>query len=417
MTRRALLRDPALLALLARDVVSNAGSQMTWVALPWFVLTTTGSATKMAIVVAVEAAAAGIIGYASGNLAARLGARRTMLVADAARAPLMALIPALHLLDMLSFPLLLVLVFAVGAFATPSFASKAAIIPDIVGEDEGVVGEANALLQVAQRLSIVLGPPLAGVLIGFMGATAVLWIDAATFAVGFLLIAVFVRVGGSKPATDESRGLTAGARFLLRDRLLRYWTAAVVAGDVAWLAFFVAMPFLVLTRFGDEPQLLGLIFGGFGIGAVAGSAVIFRIVRRVDGLLVGSLGEVAMIAPVWLFLADVPPGFLVAAMVAAGLANGIVNAPIWTIFTIRTPPELRTKVWAAIVASTQLIGPLALLGTGPALDSVGLTETLLAIVGVQTVAALVFMFAGLRERSRLPHVVDQVSAAEPTLNQ
>src|SRR6187402_491814 len=96
MSRGALLRDPALLALLGRDVISNAGSQMTWVALPWFVLTTTGSATKMAIMVAVEAAALGIVGFASGNLAAALGARRTMLVADAARAPLMALIPLLH---------------------------------------------------------------------------------------------------------------------------------------------------------------------------------------------------------------------------------------------------------------------------------------------------------------------------------
>ena len=399
-TRMALIRNPALLALLVRDVVSSAGSQMTWVALPWFVLTTTGSATRMAIVVAVEAAALGIVGFAAGDLAARLGARRTMLVADASRAPLMALIPALHHFDLLSFPLLLVLVFAVGSFGTSSFASRAAIVPDIVGEDEGVLGEANALLQVSQRLTMILGPALAGVLIGVVGATNVLYVDAATFAVGFLLIALFVRVGGSKPATDESRGVTAGARFLFREPLLRYWSAAVVAGDVAWLAFFTAMPFLVLTRFGDEPQILGWILGGFGAGAVAGSVVIFRVARRVDGLLLGSIGEVATITPVWLFLADVPAGALVAAMFAAGLSNGLVNAPIWTIFTLRTPPQLRAKAWAAVIATTQLIGPLALLGAGPALDSFGLKPTLLAILGVQTVAALVFAAAGLRERGR-----------------
>ena len=400
MSRAALLREPALLALLGRDVVSNAGSMMTWVALPWFVLTTTGSATKMAFVVAVEAAALGIVGFASGNLASRLGPRRTMLVCDAARAPLMALIPTLHFLGLLSFPALLALVFAVGAFGTPSFASKAAILPDLVGEDEGVLGEANALLQIAQRLSFVLGPPLAGVLIGLLGATTVLLIDAATFAAGFLLIALFVRVSGSAPATDDSRGLTDGVRFLLRDRLLRPWSVAIIAGDVGWLAFFVAMPFLVLTRYGEEPQILGWILGGFGVGAVLGSAVIFRIVRRIDQLLVGSIGEFFMVAPVWLFLIEVPPGFLVASMVAAGLANGLVNAPIWTIFTIRTPPQLRTKAWAAIVGTTSLIGPLALLGTGPALDSVGLTETLFAIFAVQTTAALLFTTAGLRERFR-----------------
>ncbi|HEV8249944.1 MAG TPA: MFS transporter, partial [Gaiellaceae bacterium] len=139
MNRAAVLRDRALLALLAREAISLAGSQMTWVALPWFVLITTGSATKMAIVVAVEAAANGIVGFAAGNVAARLGPRRTMIVCDAARAPLMAAIPALHALDLLSFPLLLALVFAVGAFGTPSFASKAALVPAIVGEDEGAV--------------------------------------------------------------------------------------------------------------------------------------------------------------------------------------------------------------------------------------------------------------------------------------
>ena len=409
MSRSSVIRQPALLALLAREAVSLAGSQMTWVALPWFVLTTTGSATKMAVVVAVEAAALGLVGFAAGNLVSRLGPRRTMLISDAWRAPLMAAIPALHYLDLLSFPLLLAIVFAVGAVGTPSFASKAALLPAIVGEEEGPVGEANALLQIANRVSFVLGPPLAGVLIGVMGATTVLLVDAATFALGFLLIALFVRVSGRVSETDESRGLAAGVRFLFRDRLLRPWSLAIIVGDVGWLAFFVAVPFLVLTRFGDEPQLVGWILGGFGAGAVVGNLLIFRIVRGIDQLLVGSVGEVFMIAPIWLFLVDVAPGFLVASMVAAGLANGVVNAPIWTIFTLRIPPALRTKAWAAIVATTSLLGPLVLLGTGPALDSFGLTETLLAIFAVQTAAGLLFMVAGLRERVRSAVVYEPVA--------
>jgi MFS family permease len=400
MTRRALLRDRALLALLARDVVSTAGSQMTWVALPWFVVTTTGSATKMAIVVAVEAAALGIVGFAAGNVVGRLGLRRTMLVADACRAPLIAAIPILYAANLLSFPLLLVLVFAVGAFGTPSFVSKAAVLPEIVGEDEGVLGEANALLQAAMRIALVLGPVLAGVLIGVVGATTVLYIDAATFVVGFLLIALFVHVGGKTPDTEESRGLGAGVRFLLKDRLLRPWSIAIVAGDAAWLTFFVALPFLVLTRFGEQPAILGWLLGAWGLGAVAGSTLMFRFVRQVDGLLVGSIGELAIVLPVWIFLVDPPAAVLVAAMFASGLANGLVNAPIWTIFTLRTPPALRPKAWAAIIATTSLIGPLALLVTGWALDSFGLTATLLVIVLVQTAAALLFTSAGLRERTR-----------------
>ncbi len=409
MSTRSVIRQPALLALLAREAVSLAGSQMTWVALPWFVLTTTGSATRMALVLAVEAAALGIVGFAAGNLVSRLGPRRTMLIADAVRAPLMAAI----LVVIGTYVLLRFSLrnrgFAVGAFGTPSFASKAALVPALVGEEEGPVGEANALLQIANRVSFVLGPPLAGVLIGLMGATTVLLIDAATFAVGFLLIALFVRVEGRVVDTDESRGLGAGVRFLSRDRLLRPWSVAIVAGDVGWLAFFVAVPFLVLTRFGDQPEYVGWILGGFGAGAVVGNLVIFRIVRRIDQLLVGSVGELFMILPVWLFVADVAPGYLVASMVAAGLANGVVNAPVWTIFTIRTPPALRTKAWAAIVATTSLLGPLVLMGTGPALDHLGLPETLVAIFAVQTAAALLFMTAGLRERLRTQPVYEPVA--------
>ena len=400
MSRKALLRDRALLALLARDVISTAGSQMTWVALPWFVLTTTGSATKMALVVAAEAAGVGLVGFVAGSIVGHLGLRRTMLVADACRAPLVASIPLLYAADSLSFPLLLVLVFLIGAFGTPSFVSKAAVLPQIVGEDEGVLGEANALLQASMRIALVLGPVLAGVLIGLVGATAVLYIDAATFAIGFLLVAVFIRVDGDKPDTEESRGVAAGIRFLLGDRLLRPWAIAVVLGDTAWIAFFVAVPYLVLTRFGEQPELLGWLLGAWGAGAVLGSVVIFRLARRVDGLLLGSIGEVFMILPIWCFLADLPATALVAAMFASGLANGLINAPIWTIFTLRTPAALRPKAWAAIIATTSLLGPLALLGTGPALDSIGLTGTLFVILLVQTCAALLFMGAGIRERLR-----------------
>src|ERR687891_1416216 len=113
MTRRELIGNRGLLGVLARDTVSLTGSQMTMLALPWFVLTTTGSASRMAIVLAVESASLAVFGFLSGNIAARMGPRRTMLVSDAARAPLVALVPVLHALDALSFPLLLAIVAAI----------------------------------------------------------------------------------------------------------------------------------------------------------------------------------------------------------------------------------------------------------------------------------------------------------------
>jgi MFS family permease len=401
VTTRELLRHRGLLALLARDIVSITGSQMTWVAIPWFVLTTTGSPARMTIVLAVEAAALGIVGFLSGNVVSRLGPRRTMLVADGVRGPLVALIPVLHFADALSFPALLVIVAAIGAFATPAIASKQSLMPELVGEDEETLTAANALLQGANRLTIILGPPLGGALIGLLGTTNVLLLDAATFVFAFVVIISFVRVGGAVVDDDETRGLTAGARFIARERLLRPWTITVIVSDAIWLALFAVMPVLVLERFGEDARILGVIWGAWGAGAVLGSVVTFRLVARLDRLLVGSIGEIGMTAPLWLLLADLPAAAVVGAMFASGLANGVVNAPIHTIISLRTPRALRAKVWSVVIVGSALLGPPVLAATGPALEWAGLGPTLLALLVVQSVAVIGFTAAGLRERARL----------------
>ena len=108
---------------------------MTFLALPWFVLTTTGSTTRMGIVLAAELLPIALLGIPSGAVVARLGARRTMLVSDAARVPIMISIPLLHAAGMLSFGLLLVLVFLLGAFIAPYFSAQRLVLPELVGED------------------------------------------------------------------------------------------------------------------------------------------------------------------------------------------------------------------------------------------------------------------------------------------
>jgi MFS family permease len=401
LRRRDLLRNRGLVGLLARQIVSLTGSQMTWVALPWFVLTTSGSPTRMTVVLAVEALAVAAGGFLGGGLATRLGPRRTMLITDAARAPLMAAIPVLHLSGQLSFPVLLVLVAAVGALATPSYASMTVLVPELVGEDEARLSQANALLQIASRMTSILGPPVAGVLIGVFGATEVLLIDAATFAVAFLIVALLVPRPQVAPHDEEAvdQGIAAGFRFLFGDPLLRGWSAALILGDVIWLSLFAATPVLVLERFGEKPAIVGWIFAGFGIGAVVGSVIAFRFVDSVDKMLLVSLGEIGMAVPLWLFVFHVPPVVLVAAMALAGLANGLVNAPMYTIVLLRTPRALRTKLWSAVIAATMVLGPIGLVGTGPSLERFGVDSTLAVLIAIETGAVLLFAWTGLRYRA------------------
>src|SRR6266487_1659709 len=96
MSRAEILRHTPLRALLFAETISTTGSQMTWLALPWFVLVTMHSPARMTLVMIAELVGLTVAGLPSGAVLQRLGARRTMLAADAIRVPLMLLVPVLH---------------------------------------------------------------------------------------------------------------------------------------------------------------------------------------------------------------------------------------------------------------------------------------------------------------------------------
>jgi MFS family permease len=388
-------------SLLAAEVVSTTGSQMTWLALPWFVLVTTGSATKMSFVVAAELLGVAALGWPGGRLLGRLGARRTMLLCDSARAPLMLVIPVLHWTVGLSFAVLLIVAFALGGLAAPYFAAQKVIVPELLGEDEKVVSEANALFQAATRTTMLLGPALAGVLIGVLGATSVLLVDASTYVVSALLVGFFVPQRPPVKQEKEDRSIRVGVRFILRDRLLRVWWPSFAIGDAAWNAFFVTVPVLVLSRFGHEPQIAGWLFASFGIGAVAGNVIFFKyLTDRYDGLALVSVCVMGQALPLWLLWLPIPAAGLAAALLASGIANGLVNPTLHTISTLRIPAALRPNVMTTMMVFWALINPLGVFLAGPILDAFGTTPVIIGFAAVQTVTMASAGLAAARERGR-----------------
>src|SRR5437868_9343212 len=204
-------------AIVAAEVVSSIGSSMTLLALPWFVLVTTGSATKLGLVLGIASIPFVTLPPLAGSLIARIGARQTMVIADAGRVPLLAAIPALYSLGALSFPLLVVLVALTGVCLAAHMPAQRLILAEVVGDEEQLVARVNAYLDGAQTTAPLVGPALAGVLIAAIGAPNVLYIDAATF--GFAAIAVGLFVPRRKPKTEaEERALRAGVRYILRSR-------------------------------------------------------------------------------------------------------------------------------------------------------------------------------------------------------
>jgi MFS family permease len=403
MNAANLFRDRRVSALLVAEVVSTTGSQMTWLALPWFVLVTTGSAARMGLVLAAEVAGVALLGIPGGTVAARLGARRTLLLSNLGAGAVVLTVPVLHSLHALSFGLLLALVFTGGALWAPQFAAQRVALAELLDDEEARVSDANALLQAATRATLLLGPVLAGVLISVIGAPAVLVLDAATFAFALVTIALFVpRTAIARASKDDDpRGMFAGLRYLARDRLLRAWTISMAIGDAAWNALFAALPFYAFTRYDGDARVAGLLLACFGVGAVIGNALSFRLRPRFEPLTLISVAVVAQALPLWLLLGAGPAWIVGGALLASGVANGVANPSLHAMMTLRSPQPLRAQVLSAVLAADTAAGPLGYLGAGVILAHAGIVPLFGVVAGVQTLTMGARAAVTLRERRAL----------------
>jgi MFS family permease len=392
------LTPPArpVVALVAAEVVSGLGSYMTFLALPWFVLVTTGSPTRMGIVLAAELLPVALLGIPSGTVVTRLGARTTMLVCDAARVPVVAAIPLLHAADLLSFPLLLALVALTGVFAGPHFSSQRLILPELLGEDERTIARANNVVEGAQRLNAFAGPALAGVLIAAFGASNVLYVDAATFLVSALLVAGFVPRRHALGADEDSGGVLAGLRFVVRDRFLGPLMVTVVVSNMLAQAMIAALPVLAYEDFGRSSRVAGAFFGAMGVGAVLGTFAAHGLIGRFSPVRIAAVAVIAGALPRWLLGLEVSEAGIVAVLAASAFWSPIGNAVVISLMTVRTPRALRAKMMTAVVTFAALAGPVGLVLAGPALAELGSRPVFLGIAAGSTASALWFVTVAVR---------------------
>jgi MFS family permease len=381
-----------LRALLAAEVLSTTGTAMTGIALPWFVLETTGSATRTGVVAAAGWAPMALLSIPAGNVASRLGARGTMVACDLARAPLVAAIPILHAADALSFGVLVALAFGIGLFVAPHLASQRALLPELLGAGRHAVMRANAALQAAARLPIILGPALAGVLIAAFGASEVLLGDAATFLLSAVLVAAFVPRSAGAPRRTSGSGMWAGVGYLSRDPVLRPAVIAATGIELAAQALFLALPILAFVEYDRRPGVAGLLVAAWGVGALLGSAAVFRLADR-EPLALIRRAAVVQALPLWLLALELPPAVAAAALLASGLANPLVTAPFITLATVGVPEALRARVMLAFLTASTAAGGLGLAITGPLADALGVRAVLLGVAAVATLAATGFALA------------------------
>src|SRR6478672_25262 len=270
-------------AIVCAEAVSSVGSAMTVLALPWFVLVTTGSATKLGLVLGIGSIPFVTLPLPAGSLIARIGARQTMVVADAARLPLLAAIPTLDSVNALSFPLLIVLVALMGACTAAHMPAQRLILTEVVGDEESTLARVNAYLDGAQTTAALVGPAVAGVLIAAIGAPNVLYVDAATFGVAAIVVGLFVP--RRKPLAEaELGGLLAGVRYIVRQRLLVVLCVTMLMMEFFFTLFVLTLPVFAYSDYDQNARVAGLLFAAMGAGALLGIPVVAVGVRRFGAL-------------------------------------------------------------------------------------------------------------------------------------
>jgi MFS family permease len=385
-----------LYAMFAANGISQVGNMMAAIAIPWFVLQTTGSAAQMGLSAFATTLPIFFSGMIGGVIVDRVGAKRMSIIADIFSMVTVALIPILYSMNALTTPILLILIFAGTILDTPGTTARAALLPDLIKRAGVKPEKANATYGSIWRFSILFGPPLAGVLIGLFGSehTAnVLWIDAATFAVSALLMAWFApsqapkTISNANPVSEMLEGL----RFYGRERLLLALLILFAVVDLfANAVMLVVLPLYASRQYGS-PEAYGLLLGLFGGGTLAGTVWYGARGHGWPRRFIVILPIVGFGLPLWILAALPSLPITLLFMFLMGLSIGPVGPLIMTLYQERIPPELRGRVFGARAAIDTVSIPFAALVTGVILERVDLQTTLVGFA----VAFLVIIAAAL----------------------
>lgn len=384
-----------LLALLAASVVSLIGNSLVAVAIPWFVLQTTGSPAQAGLVGFAQTLPHVFAGMFGGVLVDRFGYTAMSVISDLVSGVSVAIIPLLHYTIGLAFWQLLLLVFIGAILDIPGMTARRSMLPEIAMLGNVPLARANAWFESAQHVSFLIGPPIAGVLIAAVGAAAVLWIDAATFLISIVLVMTSVpRIAPTvRRVTGRYRDeVLAGLRFIRRDPVL-LWMAVTVGISNCVVAPLIAVILPVFVKeTSDRPSDLGLLIAAGSVGALIGALLYGSVGLRLSRRTVYVAGYLTYPLAFW-GLALMPPfWWLMAIAMVSFIAIGPLNPLMVTVRHERSPIELRGRVFSSFSAIAMVAQPLGVLVGGLLIEGTGLRPTVLGIAIASQALGIVVAF-------------------------
>jgi MFS family permease len=413
----ALIFEPGFGGLWSAQTISQLGTQITLLAMPFVaILTLDASPLEVGILGAVDFLPFLLFTLPAGVWVDRLPRRRILIAADIGRAFVLSAVPAAYLAGVLAMWQLYVVGFVAGTLTVFFDVGYQAFLPELVPRDR--LAEGNSRLEVSRSAAQVVGPGLAGFLVGAITAPIAILLDAVSFlaSAGFLAripsSAVRSRAPVDGPRQSFRHEIAEGLRYFAGNVYLRVSAAAVTtlnfAGQVGYSIYLV----YAVRELDLSPAAIGLTTAIGGIGTVIGAASAQAIGRRL-GIGPALMAACATFTVATLLIAAAPRANPIPFVILSGLISGpavmVINVNGLSLRQAVTPDHLLGRVNATgrwIAWGTIPIGALlgGILGT-----AIGLRETI-AISAVGGLLAAGFIAASpLRRLREIPALAEPVA--------
>jgi MFS family permease len=359
----------------------------------------TGTNTAVGSAVFAQGLGMFLVGPVGGAFADRLPKRRVVATGQIFSAFVFAILGGLYAQERLELPLLVVGTFLVGmAFAMLGPARQALAI-DLVSHQ--LRGSAMAFSNVANTLSRVIGPFVAGALLarqamGPAGAYAVI----AALYLGSAAILVFLPrsvVRANVSETHVFEDLSAGLRYVWEHRRLRGYLAFFVAVMLVGFPYVTLMPGLLENVLDRPAREITNLYLASALGALCASVTVARYADSNRAPLIYSV--MALGFGLSLFLLAMAPTYdwAIAAMVVLGAASGAFHALNGAVIANVTEPLYMGRVMSLSLLAFAGFG-LTALPLGALADGIG-ERNVLAGMGCGVLVLAVFMVASETRRA------------------
>ena len=404
-----LLRHADFKRLWAADALSQAGTQVTAIALPLLLIKVLDAGPfEVGLLTTFEFLAFLVVGLPAGVWVDRMRRRNVLMVADLVRGLLYGSLPLAWALDVLTLPQVYAVALIAGVCTVFFDVAYQSYLPHLVGRENLVEG--NAKLQGTQSVAQVAGPTIGGVLVQVLSAPYAVLVDAGSFLWSAAWI-TSIRSREPRPerAPDRHLGreMKEGLAFVLGNRLLRAITACTATANLFSNVGMTVFVVLLASASGLNLSAgtIGLLFSASAIGGLLGAMVARRFAGWV-GQGPALWISIAVSVPAMLPMPFVQRGWLLW-LVAAGSVLVGASIVVYNITQVsfrqllcperllgRMNATIRFAVWGTIPIGSLLGGILG--------ATIGLRPTLWVAVVGSALALLPVLLSPLRTMRELP---------------